>query len=201
MRKEEWTDGQIAVLMELYPFETTAHTAELLGKSVTAIKRKAGQLGLQKYIKNLWLERAEYVRNNFHDHSFSEIADGLNISRMSVARIATKLGLHRTNKERYHVTSRIRKDIIRRERRHVIFGLEPITRIKVVSNRARVKLRSVLKSKGYVVGEDNNVLYYSDNLKRREYLESRGTKLGLKFYPLPETDDDNSEDCNEENII
>jgi len=43
MRKEEWTDGQIAVLTELYPLETTVYTAELLGKSVTAINKKKGE--------------------------------------------------------------------------------------------------------------------------------------------------------------
>jgi len=201
MRKELWTDGQIALLTELYPVETTAYTAEMLGMSETAVKTKARQLGIEKYAKTQWMERAEHVRNNFHERSFAEIARDLNISKMSVSRIARKLGLRRTKAELFHVSSRVRRDIIRRERRRVIFGLDPITRIKVVSNRARVRLRAILKSKGYIVGDDTRVLYYAGDLKRREQLESRGLKVGLKFYPLPEYDEDNHEDNNEENII
>ena len=71
---------------------------------------------------------------------------------MSVSRIAGQLGRKRSPAERHDITSRVRSDMIHRERRRVIFGLEPVTRIKVVSNRARVRLRSHLKRKGYTVG-------------------------------------------------
>lgn len=185
MRQSIWTDGQIALLRDLYPVETNAHTAEVLGVSETAVKNKARELGIMKYAKAQWMERAEHVRNHFHDHSFAEMARDLGVSKMSVCRMAAQLGLHRTKKETRCVSSRVRKEMIRRERRRVVFGLDPITHIKVVSNRARVRLRAVLKSKGYVVEEgDNSILYYAIDLHRRERLESRGQKLGLKFYPL-----------------
>ena len=74
--------------------------------------------------------------------------------------------------------------MIHRERRRVIFGLEPVTRIKVVSNRARVRLRSQLKRKGYTVGGERNTLYYEEGFKRSERQEMRGIKLGLRFLPL-----------------
>ena len=76
-------------------------------------------------------------------------------------------------------------DIMRRERRRVIFGLSPITRIKVVSNRARVRLRSWLKSKGYIAGEEYGILYYTDDLHRIQESELRGAKLGFRFLPYP----------------
>ena len=68
---------------------------------------------------------------------------------------------------------------------HVIFGLSPITRIKVVSNRARVRLRSWLKSKGYIAGEEYGILYYTDDLHRIQESELRGAKLGFRFLPYP----------------
>lgn len=185
MRQHTWTDSQTALLVELYPVETTAHTAEALGMSETAVKNKARELGIGKLAKTTWMERAEHVRNHFHEHSYAEIARDLGISKMSVSRMAAQLGLKRSNRERFSVCSRIRRDMIRRERRRVVFGLEPITNIKVVSNRPRVRLRSVLKRKGYVIGEDNRTLYYTDGLCRNELLESHGQKLGLKFFPLP----------------
>lgn len=112
-------------------------------------------------------------------------AKKLGISKMSVSRIAAKLGLKRTKEEIYRVSSRVRGEMIRRERRRVIFGLSPATRIKVVSNRARVRLRSRLKGIGYVVGQERNILYYTGNVERKERLECRGVKLGLHFLPFP----------------
>lgn len=189
MRKTKWTDNMLNNLTELYPVETTAYTAACLQLSETAVKNQARKLGLSKIAKSKWMERADHVRNHFHHCSFSEMAEELGITKMSVSRIASKLGLKRTKTESYQVASRIRGEMIRRERRRVIFGLEPVTQIKVVSNRAKVRLRSRLKSKGYIVGvgAEHNVLFYTDCIQRKNHLESRGMKLGLRFHPLPTT--------------
>lgn len=186
MGKEKWNERMIAVLSELYPVETTAYTAGILGMSETAVKNKARELGIIKIAKSKWLARAEHIRNHFQEKSFSEMGRELGITKTSVSRIATKLGLKRTKKEIGKVSSRIRGELIRRERRRVIFGLGPMTRIKVVSNRARVRLRSRMKGIGYIVGRERNILYYTVSLIRREHLEQRGVKLGLRFLPLPE---------------
>lgn len=187
MKGHEWTDSQLALLYEVYPVETNAHTAALLGFSESVVKRKACSLGIGKIAKTIWLERAEYILGHFHERSFAEMARDLGISKMSVSRIAARLGLRRTVKERRQVASRVRREMIRRERRRVVFGLEPVTQIKVVSNRARVRLRAVLKSKGYLVGDDCRTIYFGRNLHRHERLETRGRKLGLAFLPLPDS--------------
>lgn len=123
MGKSRWNDSLIAVLAETYPVETTAYTAALLGMSETAVKNKAKKLGIVKVAKSRWMERAEHIRSHFQDKSFSEMAKELGISKMSVSRIAAKLGLKRTKEEIYRVSSRVRGEMIRRERRRVIFGL------------------------------------------------------------------------------
>lgn len=184
MGKIKWNDRMIAALCELYPVETTAYTAEVLGMSETAVKNKAKELGIVKIAKSLWMKRAAHISSHFHTDSFSEMAKELGISKMSVSRIAEHLGLKRSQTERYDIISRIRSDMIHRERRRVIFGLEPITMIKVVSNRAKVRLRSQLKRKGYTVGGERNILYYAEGLKRNERQEMRGVKLGLQFLPI-----------------
>ncbi|MEF3427066.1 MarR family transcriptional regulator [Bacteroides cellulosilyticus] len=184
MRKTKWTDKMLNALSELYPVETTSYTAACLQMSETAVKNQARKLGLSKIAKSKWMVRAEHVQNHFHQCSFSEMAKELGITKMSVSRIAAKLGLTRTKAESYQVASRIRLDMIRRERRRVIFGLEPITQLKVVSNRAKVRLRSRLKSKGYIVAEEHNVLFYTHDIERKNHLESRGMKLGLRFLPF-----------------
>ena len=173
-----------AALCELYPVETTAYTAKVVGMSETAVKNKAKELGIVKIAKPLWMERAAHISSHFHTDSFSEMARELRISKTSVSRIADRLGLKRSPTERYDITSRVRSDMIHRERRRVIFGLDPITQ-KVVSNRARVRLRSLLKRKGYTVGSERNTLYYAEGIKRSERQEKRGMKLGLQFLPIP----------------
>ena len=172
MRKKRtnWTEQKIAVLIQLYPIETTPRTAEVLGMCERAVKEKARSLGLEKAVKSRWMEHADYVRNHFAHRSYAEIGKDLGISREYARRIAVRMGLKRTALG---------------ERRRVIFGLSPITRIKVVSNRARVRLRSWLKSKGYIAGEEYGILYYTDDLHRIQESELRGAKLGFRFLPYP----------------
>ena len=182
--KIKWNERRIAVLHELYPVETTLYTAQVLGMSETAVKTKAKELGICKFAKSLRMKRAAHVSSHFHTSSFSEMANELGISKTSIIRIAEHLELKRSKTERHEIASRVRSDIIHRERRRVVFGLDPITRMKVVSNRAKVRLRSELKRKGYTVGGERNTLYYAEGCKRSEKQEMRGIKLGLKFLPL-----------------
>lgn len=185
MRQIEWTDEMLKALKELYPIETTANTARILGMSQGSVKNKAKELGITKFAKGKWLDRANYIRDNFHHKSLSEMGRKLGISKWSVSRIAGKIGLRRTTKETAHVSSRVRGELIRRERRRIIFGLDPLTNIKVVTNRPRIRLRSRLKAKGYIVSDERNVMYYPCDIERLHSHESRGMELGLRFMPLP----------------
>ena len=96
MRTIQWTDRMTTLLMELYPVETTSHTATVLGVSETLVKRKARKLGLVKVAKTKWMERADYIRRHFHYKSFTQMARDLGTSRTNVCNIAAKLGLKRS---------------------------------------------------------------------------------------------------------
>ena len=145
MKVIKWTKEKIDCLCELFPVESTAYTASVLGVSEGTVKKKASELGLTKYVKSKWLERAEYIRRHFNEQSFAEIGNALGISKWSVARIAAELGLKRNRAVNSSVASRVRVDTIKRERRRILFGLSPITRLKVVCNRPRIRLRSRIK--------------------------------------------------------
>lgn len=188
-RKIRWTDDMIETLVALYPVETTPHTAAVLGVSEKTVKNKAKELGIEKYAKSGWLERADYIRNHFDTKSFSELGKDLGISKNTVSRIAGQIGLRRTEKEICDVKSRVRTELVKREKRRMIFGLDPISKIKVVTNRPRIKLRAWLKSKGYIVSEKRNVMYYPSDIVRRVSQENRGSSLGLRFLPLPIEED------------
>lgn len=185
MKVIKWTKEKIACLCELFPVESTAYTASVLGVSEGTVKKKASELGLTKYVKSKWLERAEYIRRHFNEQSFAEIGNALGISKWSVARIAAELGLKRNRAVNSSVASRVRVDTIKRERRRILFGLSPITRLKVVCNRPRIRLRSRMKSKGYIVSRGENVVYYTSDVIRNESQEQRGRALGLRILPLP----------------
>lgn len=188
MVKNKWTDNTVAMLRELYPVETNAHISDKTGMSRTAVKSMARRLGLSKAPQEENTEWNEHVQRHFREHSFSEMATELGVTKTTIYRIAVKLGLKRTKEENAVVNSRVRSEMIRRERRRVLFGLEPITNIKVVTNRSRVQLRAKLKALGYIVGKERNILYYTESLKRRIEMEARGIKLGLRFFPMAGND-------------
>ena len=185
----KWDERKLAILMEAYPVEPSRQTALRLGMSESAVKRKARQLGLSKLVKSRWLERAGHIRSHFTERSYSEMARELGITKATVSRIAARIGLKRTRAQAVIVRKRTRIELIRKERRRVVFGLEPVTRLKVVSNRARVRLRSRLKQAGYIVGRERNVAYYATEKTRKTRLEAKGAKLGFRFLPLQERDD------------
>lgn len=186
MKWNRWNSQMLTLLAELYPVETTEHTAAVLEMSVSAVKYKARELGLSKIAKTRWMERAEHIRTHFDEESFTEIGKKLGITRTTVSRIASRIGLKRTKSDGYKVSSRVRQQMVRRERRRVVFGLDPITKIKVISNRAKVRLRYRLKAKGYLPGDHRNLMYYTENTCRRQHLEDRGMKLGIRFQAFPQ---------------
>lgn len=116
--------------------------------------------------------------------SFSVIAERLGISRRSVIRVAAQWNIIRTPEEITILRSKGRINLIKKERRRITFGLNQKTKLKVVQNPERKKLRFLLKRKGYVVIPGDNRIYYpSEKMRKYEY-EIKGKSLGLKFYPL-----------------
>lgn len=189
MKRNKWTEKTVAMLKELYPVETNAHTADIIGMSLTAVKTMARKLGLSKEPAEENKEWTQHVLEHFHDRSYSEMGKDLGVTKTTIHRIAGRLGLKRTKEENASVNSRVRTEMIRRERRRAVFGLDSITKIKVVTNRPRILLRARMKARGYIVGEERNILYYAATLKRRIQMEAKGIRLGLQFIPLEERED------------
>lgn len=189
MKKTIWTDDSIAYLKENYPYTTDTAIAQHLCVNRKTVSLKAKELGLEKGIRPEWLDLAERVRELLGSHSNAEIAAITGISSRSVSRIVAVLGLRRTKKEEQSIRSRIRQDIMKREKRRVIFGLPPITKIKVVTNKPRIKMRHSLKKAGYLVIRGQNVMYYHPDMERDHSREDIGRKLGLRFEPWDNCND------------
>lgn len=174
----------IATLTELYPTETVETVAQRLGIGRTSVNKKARELGLSKGMKRAWLEKANDVRALHPDHSITEISQMIGASRRTVSRIIALLNLHKDKSEEKAMRSRIRTEMVKRERRRVVFGLDPITRIKVVTNKKKIALRHKLKKMGCLVTRGANIIYYSDdNLMSPERITA-GRSLGLRLMPM-----------------
>lgn len=185
VKRNKWTDEHTARLKELYPVETIERTAEILGFGCTTIKEKAREYGLSKGMNGEWLDKAAIIRNNFENHSYSELAQMAGVSKTTVARIVSQLGLKRTTSVNSGIRSRIRHNILKREKRRLIFGLDPLTGIKVVTNRAKIRFRAKLKSAGYIVERAANILYFTSEENRDTKKELAASKYGLRFAPWP----------------
>ena len=185
-RKGDWTEEMSETLRTLYPFETNRVCSLRLGVSMRTIITRAKKMGLRKDIKSEDKMRQDYIKDNFNRMSYNDIALHLGISKVHVARLAASLGLTRSADERRKFCSLYRTRLVRQEKRRLIFGLEPISKIKIVTNRARICLRSRLKSMGYIPSGDDNVMFYPEQSLRSPSHETKGRKLGIRFMPLPE---------------
>lgn len=174
----------IETLKELYPTETLEVVAQRLGTGRTSVSKKARELGLSKGMKRAWLEKANDVRALHPNHSITEISQMIGTSRRTVSRIIALLNLHKDKSEEKAMRSRIRTEMVKRERRRVVFGLDPITRIKVVTNKKKIALRHKLKKMGCLVTRGANIIYYNDdNLMSPERITT-GRSLGLRLMPM-----------------
>ncbi len=185
MSKLNWTDEMIALLKELYPNETIEKVASLLGVGKTSVKNKATELGLEKGIKREWLEKVEEVRKLNSTHSISEIADKVGISERTVSRIKAYLNLSKNKEEDKAMRSRIRNELLQRERRRMVFGLTPLTKIKIVTNKKKIELRHKLKKMGCEVSRGANIIYYPEDICLREDHFTASKRLGLHLMPIP----------------
>ena len=183
-KKTIWTDERIEILRQCYSTESNESLAKRLETSPRTLVRKAKELGIYKptpVTKTAGLD--DMVKELYSTHSQREIAEITHTSCSTIKRMVKVLGLKHTKEEDAQLRSRLRKKLIRSERARITFGLEQKTNIKLVSNPSRIRLRTKLKSDGYIVMRDCKTIYYPPELKRHPTREENGKKLGLDFAP------------------
>lgn len=192
MRKIIWTADMVAQLKHYYPILSDIELAERMNIGSKSIVKKAKSLGLKKYpLSDRQQDAVSVITAMFTEYSYREMAKVAKVSYRTISRIVKELNLQRTADEERRLRSRSRKALIRLERAHATFGLPPLTRIKVVSNKHRSRLRVKLKSCGYIVLKDDNTIYYPSDFKRHFRREANGAKMGLRFAPFRDADPEN----------
>lgn len=119
------------------------------------------------------------------DHSVLEIASIIGCSVRTINYVLSRTYVTHTNDDSANIRSRVRKQIVKDERRRALFGLDQRSSVKVFSNKERIILRYCLKRKGYLfMSRGSNVAYFDSSTIRDYEYEEKGVKLGLKFQPV-----------------
>ena len=93
MKKIIWTDDMVARLTELFPTNSNAGVAAILGIGTRQVAVKASVLGLEKERKIRHAEAVSTVLENFERHSYRELSRMAGVSVRTVIRIAARHGL------------------------------------------------------------------------------------------------------------
>ncbi len=189
-----WTPDHDDILKERFHTDCLHDIASHIGCTCSTVSNHARRLGLRKISPSGRNSDARsFVLIEYPNLSYQEMAERTGLHRETIRIIARELGLERTPEQLRKIRSRRRKELIQKERRRIIFGLDQKTNIKVVSNHQKIRLRGSLKRLGYILGTDGHTFYYYPGLRRHPIKESNGRVLGFSFLPLPTA-------CTEETI-
>lgn len=181
-----WTPDHDDILKERFHTDCLHDIASHIGCTCSTVSNHARRLGLRKISPSGRNSDARsFVLIEYPNLSYQEMAERTGLHRETIRIIARELGLERTQKQLREIRSRRRKELIQKERRRIIFGLDQKTNIKVVSNHQKIRLRGSLKRLGYIIGTDGHTFYYYPGLRRHPIKESNGRALGFTFLPLP----------------
>ena len=193
-KRQVWTKVQDEELIRRHGEESLSDIARDMGYSYSAVLNHAHKLGFYHPVTGGYNARARrIIREKFHTHSYNELAKLTGVSNVTVWKIIDELGLKKTDEQYKTMLSRIRKDIFIKERRRVNWGLEQKTKLKVYGNRKKSRLRSRLIRKGYLRGEDDFMMYYTEDTNRSVLCEEHGSAMGLRFGPLPTVNSEETE--------
>lgn len=189
-----WTPDHDDILKERFHTDCLHDIASHIGCTCSTVSNHARRLGLRKiFPSGRNSDARSFVLIEYPNLSYQEMAERTGLHRETIRIIARELGLERTPEQLRKIRSRRRKELIQKERRRIIFGLDQKTNIKVVSNHQKIRLRGSLKRLGYIIGTDGHTFYYYPCLRRHPVKESNGRALGFTFLPLPTA-------CTEETI-
>lgn len=181
-----WTPNHDDILKERFHTDCLHDIASHIGCTCSTVSNHARRLGLRKISPSGRNSDARsFVLIEYPNLSYQEMAERTGLHIETIRIIARELGLTRTKEQLRKIRSRRRKELIQKERRRIIFGLDQKTNIKVVSNHQKIRLRGSLKRLGYIIGTDGHTFYYYPGLRRHPIKESNGRALGFTFLPLP----------------
>lgn len=147
----------------------------------SVIYKKVKRLGICKeIIKNDDVEKS--ILDLLNTHSYQDIANIIGVSKRTVLRVAKKYNFVKSKDVRKQLFTTKIKELRKSESRRVLFGLEQKSKLKVVTNKKKIKLRYSLKKRGYICDErGGSILKITGDTTRSTYLEKKGSVYGFQF--------------------
>ena len=192
-----WNNENEQFLIENFAFITNRRLSEQLDISISSIKKKAHELGLNKgCVKRKIIPSLEKdVLKMSKTNSYRFVAERLSISLSSVSNIinnaASKWYKKRSKQDTGKIMSETRKRIIKKERARAVFGLAPRTKIKVYPNKQKYHMRDRLKRCRYIVERNGIDVFIDEETRRHNTIEDDARRLGfniqktvIAFYPI-----------------
>lgn len=188
----------------LYPGTMNRDMMQIFGISFSTLQRFKRSLGLEKKMRIIRRKQAKITKKICEESGWYDSLRGKAPSEACMEAYRKKResgwhplkGLRHKNNRRYHrimrKRSEQRKELIRKERLRVNWGLERETNLLLPYDpygRKRSVFRNTSKKVGYIPGnaKDPNerwVIYYTQDTKRGDKKEANGKALGFRFEPL-----------------
>ena len=134
-KRTVWTPDHDEILKVRFDTDYLHDIASHIGCTRSTVCRHARRLGLKKKNPSGRNRDARaFILMEYPNLAYQEMAERTGLNKHTITRIARELGLERTEEQLRDIRSRRRKELIQKERRRIIFGLDQRTNIKVVSN-------------------------------------------------------------------
>jgi hypothetical protein len=187
-KKFHFTDEQIAWVKEHFPDTLNAEICEYLDCSETVLRLLARSLGLEKseaHKQRRQDKALKGIRRYFLTHKPTDNSAHLRQYCFKPGNDPRTFGGFQDGLKRGHAK---RNQTIREEKARIAFGLPQRTKLHLKSQpRKKIDQRHYLKGRGYIIDNENNIAYYTDQTARAVKLET-GPKRYFSFAPLPENE-------------
>jgi len=190
-----------AQFRRLYPITMNRDMMRIFGISFSTMQRFKRELGLEKKMKTIRHKQAQLAKRICEKNGYYDSMRGHRPSDacMEAAKKMRESGFnpwHRlrdTNRRKYNKClkqkSEQRKELLRKERNRVDWGLEQYTNLHVPFypyGHRRISFRNCCRIAGYMPGNarlesERWVIYYTEDTKRGTVREKHGEALGFRF--------------------
>lgn len=133
MPQTVWDSEKLEFLTKIYPYELNKVIADMLSIAESTVKSKARELGLKKSRFRAEPALIQTIKENFNNCSFSELAKLTGRSKSQIVRLSTALGLKRDSDTNKSIRSRVRNNMIKREKIRMKLGFAPLTNLRILS--------------------------------------------------------------------
>lgn len=182
-----WTAENTAFLISNFPCRRTTDIAMNLGVSISSVRRKAHELGLEKAQESEDDVRVkETIISLYGKYSYRSIALRAGISKSTVFRIVHQLGLQMSPAERGRLKGRQLQKAFHYEQFCRLSGLSYRMNRTLGFDKRKMNIKYRLAADGYLVNHYDDVVYYTSLMERHPVRERNAEKMGLVFleYPL-----------------